>query len=183
MFQIGQRYPVSEKSVSLATGLSHRWELRQVHGDCLGTHQACTKNGQQSITPANSSGSPVARLHSRVRNMRWNSPPARKLLVSAWLLHTGTPARLVAWKSPPTLVVGYQGKVASQACTIRRSEEHCQRSCRAELTAMRQGRQMRKAFEASAVLSRDAAVLMSHVKEGSATGKGKPNLRRSNQSS
>jgi hypothetical protein len=165
VFQIGQRYPVGERSASLATGLSHGWGLRQVHGDCLGTHQACTKNGQQSITPANSSGSPVARLHSRVRNMRWNSPPARTHLFSAWLLHTGTPARLLAWKSPPTLVVGYQGKVASQACTIRRLRERGQRSCRAELTAMWQGRQMRKAFEASAAPREDTAVLMSHVRK------------------
>jgi hypothetical protein len=165
VFQIGQPYLVGERSASLATGLSHGWGLRQVHGDCLGTHQACTKNGQQSITLANSNGSPVARLRGRVRNMRWNSPPARRHLFSAWLLHTGTPARLVAWKSPPTLVVGYRGKVASQACAIRRSEEHCQRSCRAELTAMWQGRQMRKAFEASVVPSRDAAVLMSHVRK------------------
>ena len=39
-------------------------------GNCLGTHQACTKNGQQNITLANSSSSPVARLTSRVCNMR-----------------------------------------------------------------------------------------------------------------
>ena len=174
MFRIGQPYPVGERSASLATGLSHGWGLRQVPGDCLGTHQACTKNGQQSITLANSSGSPVARLRGRVRNMRWNSPPARTHLFSAWLLHTGTPARLVAWKSPPTLVVGYRGKVASQACAIRRLRERGQRSCRAELTAMWQGCQIRKAFQASVVSSRDAAVLMSHVRKVVQPGKANP---------